>query len=462
MSAPNHHKTTPKTSLDYVAEGYWQDFKAAQPVAGGVAYEAQLHECQLDETLASLQRVDTLISHVRRELTKSDRLDETKLLDDDRYRHLLWFLAFYAGRVLARQWHVLAQWYGQSELQNRYPNLVLKADDFYQQMAVKYRDDIRDDTGVFFALEPIGQRLFGHIDRRFQATQGGGPVTSSLYQAVCARLPKASMAAANDTQNLSQSDNQYQSQSVLMTKTTSGLTKETLDTPTSVKKDQVANTQVSPTPSTPPETIISPKTTAPTLEMFSQLLLELDDIEVAQSAGVTEYQQARKILDQFERYIAQQQKPRYQVRFSDQHKKARRQALLKLQNAAKLGHTSAMLRMAMYQLLDEGLDTDLESSKEAGVALVKQAADKQDSRAQRLLSKMYYQGVGVAQDLDSGNYWLAQAAKNGHAEAAELEAQWQKAQALITTQQQEQHSIKRYQLLIAAILVLTVLLFIFV
>src|SRR5690606_26087247 len=42
----------------------------------------------------------------------------------------------------------------------------------------------------FFALEPIGLRLFGHIDRPFQAVQGG-QVASGLYQAVSARLPNA-------------------------------------------------------------------------------------------------------------------------------------------------------------------------------------------------------------------------------------------------------------------------------
>lgn len=61
------NRKTTKTSLDYMAEGYWQDFLAAEPIAGGIAYEAQLHECQLDETLESLQRVDTLISQIRRD-----------------------------------------------------------------------------------------------------------------------------------------------------------------------------------------------------------------------------------------------------------------------------------------------------------------------------------------------------------------------------------------------------------
>ena len=136
--------------------------------------------------------------------------------------------------------------------------------------------------------------------------------------------------------------------------------------------------------------------------------------------------------------------------------------MLKLQEAAHAGNTAAILRLAMYELLAEGLAADKTTGTEAGVELVKQAASKDDSRAQRLLSNMYYQGVGVAQDIDNGKYWLEQAAKNGHVEAASLVAQWQQAQALITTQKQEQHSIKRYQLLLAAVLVMAMLILIFV
>ena len=46
-------------------------------------------------------------------------------------------------------------------------------------MAVVYRDDsevnnqFNTTESLFFALEPIGMRLFGHIDRPFQAVQGG-------------------------------------------------------------------------------------------------------------------------------------------------------------------------------------------------------------------------------------------------------------------------------------------------
>ena len=53
-------------------------------------------------------------------------------------------------------------------------------------------------------------------------------------------------------------------------------------------------------------------------------------IEQPQTAGNAEYQQACKVLEQFEQHIAKQSKPRAQVSFSERHLAAKEQALLKL------------------------------------------------------------------------------------------------------------------------------------
>ncbi|MBE0407099.1 tetratricopeptide repeat protein [Psychrobacter sp. AOP22-C1-22] len=499
MSAP------PLTPLDYVAAGYWQDFTADRAIAGGIAYETELRHCQLDESLTSLQRIDILLTQIRRDMVKAGIWNEAALLTDEHYRNFMVFLAFYAGRVLAQQWQHVPHWFGQFELGKRYPALPLTADDFYQHMAVVYRGITDNDTNIdtdvtslFFALEPIGLRLFGHIDRQFESVQGG-QVASGLYQAVISRLPNSNsdqvattaMPVAAVTQeairetdtNISVStntnahlktaktDNNYQPLEKNL------LNKVSIDSDLSEQNNQnkpELSTVQTPLESTKPESAPSVKPipkppaseplakTSPTPEIFTQLLLELDNVEVAQTSGQTEYQQARKVLDQFEQYIAKQAKPRAQTLFSESHLAAKKQALLKLQQAANVGNTAAMLRLAMYELLDEGLAVDKNSATESGVEWVKQAASKNDSRAQRLLSKMYYQGVGVTQEIANGQYWLEQAAENGHAEAASVVRQWQQAQALMTTQKQEQHSIKRYQLLFVAIVVVAVLIFIIV
>ncbi|WP_261868705.1 hypothetical protein [Psychrobacter sp. JCM 18901] len=141
---------SPLTPLDYIAEGYWQDFLARRPIAGGIAYETELRACTLDESLESLQRVDTLLSQMRRDMIKSGIWDETTLLIDERYRNFMVFLAFYAGRVLAQQWQSKPHWYGQFELRKRYPELSLITDDFYQHMAVGYDNDSVVKERLFF------------------------------------------------------------------------------------------------------------------------------------------------------------------------------------------------------------------------------------------------------------------------------------------------------------------------
>ena len=496
---------SPLTPLDYIATGYWQDFLARRAVAGGIAYEVDLHHCSLDESLASLQRIDTLLSQIRRNMVKAGIWDEVTLLKDERYRNFMVFLAFYAGRVLAQQWQQPPRWFGQFELDARYPELVLKTDGFYQHMAMLYGADTdvntenSSDKGnmpLFFALEPIGVRLFGHIDRAFKSAQGG-EVASGLYQAVSDRLPKAvnhqphlvdtTVADKPNTQTANEkafiekvspensSTSLYSNSKSSIDMATTQLSDDKMGNVSSISATtitsmplaediEITNATVAP--------IVEPvKTTAvakkpPTPEIFSQLLTELHEIEVIQTMGETEYEKACKVLDQFERHIAKQEKPRKQVVFSEAHLQAKQQALLGLEDAANAGNSAAMLRLAMYELLGEGLIANEGADKVAGIAAgvewVQQAASKNDSRAQRLLSKMYYQGVGVAQDLKVGKYWLEQAAENGHVEAASLVGQWQQAQTLINTQKQEQHSLKRYQLLFAVIIVIALLIIILV
>lgn len=507
---------SPLTPLDYIAEGYWQDFLVGRPIAGGIAYETELRACTLDESLESLQHIDTLLSQVRRDMIKSGIWDETTLLVDERYRNFMVFLAFYAGRVLAQQWQSKPHWYGQFELRKRYPELTLITDDFYQHMAVGYDNDSVVKEQLFFALEPIGLRLFGHIDRQFDAVQGG-QVDSGLYQAVSLRLPnnlsndvhsvpeltadkvttskatthKATTHQVTDSTASSADSNMYvstsqlnvplnkpeevsigaehnQANAVVTDSESRAIQSAMPDTITELQTSVVSPKSESPIK--PELTKVTKPTTKPTSsvkntstpEMFTQLLVELDEIAVPQPTGDMQYQQARKVLDQFEQHIAKQNKPRRQVIFSNDHNTAKNKALLLLQSAAEDGNTAAMLRLAMYELLGEGLTADSDNQKKSGVEWVNQAASKNDSRAQRLLSKMYYQGVGLSQDIDSGKYWLEQAADNGHTEAANLVQQWQQAEMLLTTQKQEQHSTKRYQLLIGAIIAVALLIIVII
>ncbi|MGP4847668.1 hypothetical protein ACTXGQ_26465, partial [Marinobacter sp. 1Y8] len=332
---------SPLTPLDYIAEGYWQDFLAGRPIAGGIAYETELRACTLDESLESLQRIDTLLSQVRRDMIKSGIWDEMTLLVDERYRNFMVFLAFYAGRVLARQWQSKSHWYGQFELRKRYPELTLVTDDFYQHMAVGYDNDSVVKERLFFALEPIGLRLFGHIDRQFDAVQGG-QVDSGLYQAVSFRLPTmlsndvhsvseltthkatthqvtdsiAPSADSNMHVSTSQSSELLEKQeevSIGAERNQANIVvtdSESLAAP-SAMSDTVPELQASvvppesESPIKPELTKVMKPTAKPTSsvkntstpEMFTQLLIELDEITVPQPTGDVQYLQARKVLD---------------------------------------------------------------------------------------------------------------------------------------------------------------------
>ncbi|WP_182405354.1 tetratricopeptide repeat protein [Psychrobacter sp. GP33] len=467
------------TPLDYMAEGYWQDFLAKRPITGGIAYESALQNSNLDESLLSLQRVDTLLSQIRRDLIQADRWNEQAIQADDKYRKLLIFLAFYTGRVLEKYSQKTVHWYGQLELRTLYLQLNTINDDFYRHMAL-FVEDVTPDTlvensvlPVFFALESIGMRLFGHIDRQFR-TIFGGQVAGGLYQAVTDFLSTLSAKAQPNAISKPQLIFKSELEPVVTATPLRSISSQSkISQPQAVMPKKqiiesvvpvISNISVAPKlPIDEPSTtknLIKPVIVTP--EIFTQLLIELNEIEVVQTAGNSEYQQACKILDQFERHIAKQDKSRAQVMFSEAHQSARQRALQLLAEAATAGNTAAMARLAMYELLGEGLKTDKNSSQLAGVEWIKQAASANDSRAQRLLSKLYYQGVGVSQDMDAGKLWLEQAAKNGHPEAATVLAQWQQAQSLISVQQKEQDSIKRYQLLIAAIAIAALLLIIFV
>lgn len=491
-------KAGQQSTLDYVADGYWQDFLAKRPVAGGMAFEVEVRYCRLDDTLDSLQRIDTLLSNLRHNLIRAGALDESALLSDPQYRHLLLFLAFYSGRVLGSQLGIKPHWFDLFDIKSRSPALTLSRDDFYQQMALEVGE------GWFFALEPIGLRLFGSIDRPFQGVQNQ-PIASGIYQGVInvlnelggQNLPNDSVLKNNAgllnqsalNQKLLKTNNKNNPAqiSVNLTQTNSvsspSFSKPVTNPPVinktladshlskSTVEAETSELLPKPIPVTPEQPIQTPvnqpiqakpaKAAAPTPEVFVQLMRDLDNIDVPQNSGQSEYQKARKVLDQFEQHIAKQNKSRADVKFSEANLTARKKALLLLDRSAKVGNTSAMLTLAMYELLGEGLIAKKDDQQEKALALIKKAADS-DSRAQRLLSRLYYQGLFVPQDLAIGKFWLEKAAENGHPDAIDVQSQWRQAEWLLTEKKQEQTSIKRYQIFIAIVVIAAILLVLFV
>lgn len=95
-------------------------------------------------------------------------------------------------------------------------------------------------------------------------------------------------------------------------------------------------------------------------------------------------------------------------------------ALAVIDKLAKANVTDAMLHQALW-LLRGREDLGVAQDSEQGIALVKTAASLADSRAEKLLSKLYFSGELVGTDSEQAKYWLAQAAVHGHAEAQRLQ-----------------------------------------
>lgn len=462
---------------------------------GSYAYADRVSSLNLDYSLSSLKRVDMLLSKLRLELIEAGQ-SEIEFLRAQANRRLLIVLARYAGEVLAKQWQGKPQWLSRAQLAeiSHQEKLSLNMDNFYHCMACLYQPNLSDEPlefvhgeedKLFFALEPIGERLFSSIDRlSHYHCAHSGKVASGLYQAVQQRLPmlktleqSAQTPVINDTvvaqavdQRPAQNTSELSSQVAQIAQVAPVAAATTI--PTQDNEPLIANKEpVDLSKNSVPQhaTVSNPvsltqrlpkvsayQSTDPLVPLNRELLKDLKHIHKEQTLGDEDYLKATKVLDIFEGYINSQHRERRQVQLSDKHTIMRQRAVERLTSAAQMGHTAAMLRLAMCLMLGEGIDEDTQ----AGVAWIQKAADLNDSRAQRLLSKLYYQGIGVDQDLEKGRDWVEEAAKQGHPDALVLVEEWQKAEALTDFYKQDQVTDKRYMILIAVVMVLAIILFI--
>lgn len=181
-----------------------------------MAYTQRLQGCQLDRSLASLKRLDLLLSQVRHELLEKKITEAAFLLQPSGRRFLL-FVGRYAGQVLAGQWQQTVHWLTVPEISEIIdaftPNLApqsVGSGEFYQQLACQYNqedkqatlfDTIIEITSVFFPLEVVGARVFASLDRPFTSITGE-PVDSSLFQAVRKRSPATAESATDVSRDL--------------------------------------------------------------------------------------------------------------------------------------------------------------------------------------------------------------------------------------------------------------------
>lgn len=200
-----------------------------------------------------------------------------------------------------------------------------------------------------------------------------------------------------------------------------------------------------------------------TPKLFLEAYQDLKNIHTPSDA-VHDYQKASTILNKFDEFIEDRLSKGDlldDIIFSDQQQNIRKQALSLLVGLIKQGNTSAMLRLALYYFEGRGVGIDVAKA----TMLTKRASEAGDIRAQKLLSRLYYQGFraddgGVAMDVMLGEHWLKKSADGGHPEAKKVCAYMNQVEILKDSYRTEKASDKRYGMLLLGVSVGALLLFI--
>lgn len=126
-----------------------------------------------------------------------------------------------------------------------------------------------------------------------------------------------------------------------------------------------------------------------------------------------------------------------------------------IEQFANEGISDAMLRQALW-LFEGNAALGITQDSEQALALLQAAAKQQDSRAEKLLSKLYYAGHLLPQDSTQGEFWLEQAAAHGHTEALRMTQAIANLSVLQQTKQADNQYLKRLIFGLIALLLLMV------
>ncbi len=466
------------SAFDTLSENYWQQFCQDVPVGGGMAYQNRLKECNLDLSKDSLQRVDGLLSAIKKELL-SKNYQEDELLKQSSFRNFIFFVAFYAARVIAANaaplsWRLIKD------------NHAIQAKDKFYAIAAAYDGSER----ALLILMTVGARLFASFDRPFYHPDSQVLMEDSLYWLADDYLkqfknaPMSPVDGANQQQTAQTIKNPSQNESWLNDGNSPIVAVYTSDEPTTTndishsnldhinakatdesqstnpalqraqndaaKLDNngvAQNTTAVPSPTTlatPRNHQIHKKTAKPAVDFFAEAKLDLDNLPAVNHTNQADFDKAYRYICTLDNDALSEKQ------------KANRLAAVKLMaKTAQAGNTSAMIALGMYYFGGVGVKQD----EQKGFAIIQKAADLNDVRAQKLLSRLYYQGYGVQSNIQMGELWLRRAADNGHTEASKIVAQMNYSKLLQDDFRVESQKEKRYFVMMIMAAVAGVLLF---
>lgn len=468
--------------------------------------------------LDSLKVIDVLLSSIKSDLS-SRHISEDRVLNHDEFIKLLMVLIFHTVKVLEQE---LGRYLKDAKIQTYVAQGFSKVyarcfagvkdiqlsggelDTFYQGFFVHgfgvnaLRKNVAQN---FFVLSAIGARLFGSLDRVFRGLDNDGSpsevLEDSLYWAVSDYLQQFLSLSDENAKQL------FQSVPAL----TSGIDEITLEGEPlmvlEVPQEEVQIVQTAPTQETPPndqtpKTVVSvpvqevpvaqpqatPQVATPapsptpaaaktlpsnantnkkqkarqshTPKLFDEAYQDLVSISMPSDTNDS-YQKAAGVLDKFDEYIKNELakgKTLEQIGFDDKQQTVRKNALQMLVVLVKNGNMSAMTRLALYFFEGRGVPPDAQKA----TALIKKSAEMGDPRAQKLLSRLYYQGYdGIGRSQELGEYWLKKAADNGHVEAKKVCAYMNQVEILKNDRRAEQQYDRRLWLILAGVGVAVIL-----
>lgn len=524
------------TAFDKVATRYWQEYQNNLPIGGGMAYEKQVRDCQLDGSIDSLKTLDRLLIAVKKDI-ENRQMNEQSLLNNSTFRNFLLFLGFYAGRVLINQSQKPMNWLAFDDLQRHFNLKPTGVGQFYQVTALCHDTQ----TPPFFVLVVLGAKLFGTFNHKFTYPSTGQLAPESLYWAVMAQLeligdnqnsmgqntvaknttvqhtatqntiaqnpviqntPSQNTASQNVAsqnpvaQNLAnQPLIQAVSQEPLIqpkanpTQNTFAQNPVAQTTPSQNTANQAVINQTQPNQTqqeqvkqeanlaksspTKPLNSVNQQSKSPPKPLnaadaqalakrqqnqanqlakhLSEVKQDLTTLPAINSNYHDRYEQVAQVLSKAEQLAPNREQF---DKLNSGQQATIKQALALLEKLADNGNTNAMLRLAICAF--EGVV--MPKDDEQGFTLTKKAAEMNDIRAQKFLSRLYYQGLGTTASPQMGEMWLERAAHGGHDEAKKLQAQFTQIKIMKDDFKVEAQKDKRYMMMLGSVAVFLVIL----
>lgn len=458
--------------------------------------------------LDSLKLIDALLSSIKSDLN-SRQVSEDRVLNHDEFIKLIVVLIFHTVKVIEQE---LGRYLKDAKIQMYVAQGFSKVyarcfagvkdvklsggelDTFYQGFFVHgfgvnaLRKNVAQN---FFVLSAIGSRLFGSLDRVFRGLDNDGSpsdaLEDSLYWAVSDYLQQFFSLGDENAKQLFQNVPTLNSDIEDISLESQALTDVAEPMPAVQTTQAVPDVQniatpepqlepqpqavPQPTPQVQPQTQAQGKLSASdkkqkarsshTPKLFDEAYQDLMTMSMPSDTNDS-YQKAVSVLSRFDEHIKGEMakgKTLDEINFNENQQTIRKNALQLLVGLVKNGNISAMTRLALYFFEGRGVPPDPQKA----IALIKKSAEMGDPRAQKLLSRLYYQGYNdIERSQELGEYWLKKAADNGHIEAKKVCAYMNQVEILKSDRRTEQQSDKRLWMILGGVGVAVVLVLIII